>query len=77
MLDGAGTVIPLSGGQDFVAKSTSNVFQISFFPENMDSNTSVKKVNLENMRNGFGCEISASGQRYHSAGTIEHSNWLG
>ena len=32
---------------------------------------------LKNMKNKFGYEISASGQRYHIAGTIEHSNWLG
>ena len=30
MLDGAGTVIPLSGGRDFVAKSIFRVFSNSF-----------------------------------------------
>ena len=40
----------------------------SMFPQN---------VNLNNMKNEFGYKISAFRQRYHSAGTIEHSNWLG
>ena len=42
MLDGAGTVIPLSGGRDFVAKSVFHVFQIQLFAGKMDSNTCVK-----------------------------------
>ena len=47
------------------------------FDKNAGINFSGNKVNLKNMENGFGYEILASGQQYHSAAAIEHSNWLG
>ena len=44
MLDGAGTVIPLSGGRDFVAKSIFHIFQVHVVAGKMDSNTFVQHI---------------------------------
>ena len=53
------------------------IIKVKFLKKCWNPFVSGNKVNLKNMKNGVGYETSASGQRYHSAGTIEHSNWLG
>ncbi len=53
------------------------IMKVKLLTKVLESILPATTMNLKNMKNEFRYKISASGQRYHSAGTIEHSNWLG